>query len=236
MYRIGNIIRTAFGALCLLLLAGCSAKGVIGRKEMINLMADMYLADRALEVRPNLMLQKDSILVYPAVMDKHGVTIEEYEASIRYYMDDGDSYIQILRDVKKMLSNREKELSQLVKAEVEERDSRKLQPWWALDSIKVLSPQELVYDPYLRSVRWIVMQNEQLYNWQFHEPVNEDWPANAKWWANTLVPPTREFKEVFLKNINKKEETESNEKTGGKLLSDPGQRKALIKKRVSGSK
>ena len=236
MYRIGNIVRAAFGAVCLMLLAGCAAKGIIGRKEMTRLLADMYLADQALEVKPALMLQKDSILVYPAIMDRHGVTLEEYEASMKYYMDDGDSYLQILRDVKKLLSAREKELTQLVKAEVDERDSRKLQSWWALDSIKVLTPQELVYDPYLRSIRWIVMQNENLYKWQFHETVNEDWPANAKWWENTLVTPAREFKERFLKDINKKEETVKNEKTGGKLLSDPGQRKALVKKRISDTK
>ena len=96
MYRIGNIVRTAFGAVCLMLLAGCAAKGIIGRKEMTRLLADMYLADQALEVKPALMLQKDSILVYPAIMDRHGVTLEEYEASMKYYMDDGDSYLQIL--------------------------------------------------------------------------------------------------------------------------------------------
>lgn len=242
MYGIVTNIRTALFLLCFLLFAGCAEKDIIGEKEMSELLADMLLADQSLVTKFNLMNQKDSILIYPSIMRKHGVTAEQYEAAVKYYLDDGDSYLNIVKETKRILSDKEKELSEIMKLEAEERDSRTINAWWAIDTLKAISPDKLKYYPYLRSLRWLVLSEDNNGEWMMTEPAIEDIPQNPQWWMNTLVPPQREFHEFIILGVDKREEKldstdknkeiKSNEKVGRKLSGNTKLRRAAAEKRL----
>lgn len=242
MYGIVTNIRTALFLLCFLLFAGCADKDIIGEREMSELLADMLLADQSLETKFSLMNQQDSILIYPSIMRKHGVTAEQYEASVKYYLDEGDSYLKIVKDTRQILSDKEKELSEIMKIEAEERISRTINPWWAIDTLKTISPRKLKYYPYLRSLRWLVLTEDNPREWMMTEPAMEDIPQNSQWWMNTLVPPQREFHELIilgvdkrdekLDSIDKNKEIKSDEKVSRKLSGNIKLRRAASEKRL----
>ncbi len=247
MRSIGLLLKTALLAFCFSLLYGCGNSDVIKEDKMVDLLVDMFLADQAIDVKPQLLIQKDSMMVYPPIMEKHGVTIEQYEASMKHYLDDGESYIDILKEVKKVLNAREKEISALLKKDVEERDSRILTEWWALDSVRCMTGAELRYNSYLRSVRWMVMYNEPLGSWKVTDSLMLDIPQNAQWWTNNIVPAQRKFLEHFLKDVEKVEpkhdrimeqekdilkEQVKNEKVSRKLLDNTKRKRSGIKEGV----
>ena len=107
---------------------------------MVDLLVDIFIADQSLEYKPDLIVQKDTMMVYPPIMSRHGVTVEQFEASMRYYVDNGESYLEILREVKDVLYEKEKHVSQLIKNDVAERESRMLTDWWAIDSVRSMQP------------------------------------------------------------------------------------------------
>ena len=242
MYSIGNNIRTALVLLCFILLLGCKGKDIVEEKKMSMLLADMLLADQSLESKYNLLNQKDSILIYPSIMRKYGVTVEQYEASVKYYMNEGDSYLKIVKETKKILSDKEKALSALMRKEVEEKNSRTIQPWWAIDTLKRISPDKLKYYPYLRTLRWLVLTEDNPREWKMMDSAVEDIPQNSQWWMNTLVPPQRKYYEFMLLGVDRKEgkiesidknkEIKSNEKVGRKLSGNTKLRRAVVEKRI----
>ena len=209
---------------------------------MSVLLADMLLADQSLETNFNLMNQKDSILIYPSIMKKYGVTVGQYEASVKYYMNDGDAYLKIVKETKKILSDKEKELSEIMKLEQDEKDSRTIHPWWAIDTLKTISPDKLKFYPYLRSLRWLVLTEDNPREWKMMDDAVEDIPQNSQWWMNTLVPPQREYYEFMLygvdrknekiESIDKNKEIKSNEKVGRKLSGNTKLRRTAGEKRL----
>jgi len=97
MHSITTFIKVLGFAVFLVVVQGCSEEGIIGEKDMAVIISEIYLADQALETKPELKMQTDSILVYPAIMERNGYTLEMYEKSMRYYMQEGDSYSNILK-------------------------------------------------------------------------------------------------------------------------------------------
>ncbi len=241
MYSIGTIIKTALFAFCFVALQGCGNKKVIEPEVMSEVLADIFLADQVIESVPSLNIQKDSMMVYPEIFEKHGVTFESFEASVRYYLQEDDSYLSIIKGAKKILSDREHELSMMLKAEKKEKEYRELKSWWAVDSIRAFTPDKLSYNKYLRSVRWLIMKDEDLQEWKFMDSAIVDIPQNPQWWTNTLFPVKRDFKDVFkeeLEKINQKREKSEksiveHEKIGSKLPGDTKFRKVFNKARVS---
>ena len=215
---------------------------------MVDLLVDMFIADQSLEVKPDLLVQKDSMMVYPSIMQKHGVSVEQFEASMRHYVDDGESYLEILGEVKKVLDAEVKRVSELIKKEVEERESRTLTEWWAVDSIRCMPAVDLKYDSYLRAVRWLVIGERKLGDWKFTDSLDTDIPQNSGWWLDNMFPQSRSFVDHFLKDIHKKvespEETigtdeiklikinKKDEKTGRKLRNDSKRKHSVNKEGI----
>ena len=209
---------------------------------MSMLLADMLLADQSLESKFDLLNQQDSVLIYPSIMKKYGVTIEQYEASVKYYMNEGDAYLKIVKQTKEILSEKEKALSDIMKKEDVEKNSRTIQPWWAIDTLKKISPDKLKYYPHLRSLRWLVLTEDNPSEWKMMDTAVEDIPQNPQWWMNTLVPPQRKYYEFMLygvdrkvvnkESIDKNKEKKSNEKVGRKLPGNTKLRRAVVEKRI----
>lgn len=121
--------------LLLALLAGCQPEGVISPKGMTDLLADLYLTDGYLEATPGSQ-GWDTLNIYRPVLDAHGVTAGEFEASVDYYLHHPSDFVKIYKKVKKKLEaeNRAFEEEQMA------RDQK------ALDTVDLAKPvkQEIV--------------------------------------------------------------------------------------------
>lgn len=209
-------IKTFFKAVCplwcLLLLQGCSDDVAIQKKELSAIVAQMYLADQYVERTPDMMVQSDTMLLYAGIMEEHGYTIDDYISSLRYYLQDGDSYNDILRDAYDMLKKRESELDAVNQSELAQEMRLKVEKWWAIDSVRRVAPVELVHDRLLRGLRWLAVPNERLQKWTMLDSAIVDIPQNPQWWANTACPPKRDFHTFMIKETEEKDE-----KNSGKL-------------------
>ncbi len=201
-------------------LVGCGPKKggdvIIGKRTMSRIISEIYLADQFINHNPDMRAQSDSMYVYPAIVEKYGYTIQDYENSIKYYLQDHDAYSRILKSSRQILDKRHDELEKLVQNQVEERVWR-LEKWWGLDSTRKVDPVELKYDPLLRSIRWMVIPDETLQKWSMRDSAKVDIPQNPLWWETTANPPKREFS-TFM--VNETEVIEKNEKDSSKLRSD----------------
>ncbi len=100
---------------------GAQPEGLISKKELKDLMVDLYLAESSNNMR---MLEKDTTLpkyaeFYKAVLEKHNVTAKAYENSLKYYAEDPDEINAIYDEVLQRLTKMESEAGGVVGQESE---------------------------------------------------------------------------------------------------------------------
>lgn len=237
MGNIATIIKTVCLAAALFMFGGCKEEGIIPSGDMSLIISEMYLVDQVLEDNPKLKMQADSMLVYPAIMERNGYTLEEFEASMLYYMSEGESFNEILSEAKSRLGKREKELNRIIKETHSAKYELKFKEWWATDSVKSVNPEEFLYDKLLRSVRWMAMRDQMKQSWTILDSAIVDIPQNPQWWVNTVAPGKREYTSIIVRENKKKED-----KADKKLILDneknsielpvPLKRRAADKKRI----
>ncbi len=238
MCNIATFVKTVCLMILLFTFAGCKEEGVIDRKDMSAIIAEMFLVDQVLEGDNELRLQADSMLVYPAVMAKYGHTLEDFELSMKYYMNEGESYNDILKDARERLKKREKDLEKIIKEMRDIPYEVDFEEWWATDSVAVADPQEFLYDKLLRSVRWMVMRGKMKQEWKMLDSAIVDIPQNPQWWINTLMPGEREYRTIIIRDKDdskkavKRKKIGNNEKNSSELLI-PIDRRTADKKRLS---
>ena len=200
MRYILTLVKVALSCVVVVLMSSCSNKGVIGKKTMVAIVQDMYLADQYIEMNPQMRAMTDTLRVYPAIFAKYGYTVEDYNNSLRYYLQKSDTYNKILSAASDDLEYRMKKLER----EQEEEEMRlnnsvlKMKHWWALDSLKSVQAKDLVYDPLLRGVRWLVLQEEDFEVWTVLDSAVVDIPSNSQWWANNMGAAERSFSTFFV--------------------------------------
>ena len=194
-------ILTFIYAICflmsVLLLQGCSQEGIIGKKTMAAIVEEMFIADQYLDKTPDMLAQTDSLSVYPAILAKYGYTVEDYRNSIEYWLQEGGEYNNILKAAQKSMEEKVDRLDILVQKARNEKKS--LDKWWALDSVRKVEPVELLYDPLLRGVRWLVVPGERLQKWNMLDSAVVDIPQNPVWWQNNMVAPERKFNTFMVR-------------------------------------
>ena len=211
-------------------LHSCREEGIVSEKVMAAIVADMYLADQVLDVNPHLKLQTDSLLLYPAIMERHGCSVEMYDKSMKYYMLDGERYNDILKAAKVKLAQREKELNTIIKENHYQIKKSQLVQWWAIDSVRSVNPEEFLYDKFLRSVRWFVMMDHMKQPWTLGDSAVVDIPQNPQWWINNVVAPKREYKTIIIrKQTENNKESKEDEKDSGKLRVSLREKRTLEK-------
>ncbi len=214
MRSIKTILMSIYSAAVLVLLQGCDDGAAIGKRTMSDIIADMYLADQYVEHTPSLMVQTDTMRLYAGIMAKYGYTLDDYTSSIRYYLQEGNSYGDILRNAYDKLEKREKQLDEITQSEEAKARGLKVERWWAIDSLRRSTPSDLLHDRLLRSVKWLVLPQEKMQQWTMLDSAVVDIPQNPQWWANTACPPERAF-HTFM--VNKETTGDKDEKNSGKL-------------------
>ena len=196
MGYIKTILKPILAVVVAYVVAGCGNEGVISKDAMARIVAEMYLADQYIERNPDMRGQTDSLAVYPAVIERNGHTVEEYYASVRHYLQKDDEYNKILKSAMASMEEYVKVLDEeIIRLEKLRRGPSK---WWALDSVRKMNPSELLYNPVMRGVRWMVIPQEKLVKWAMGDSAVVDIPQNPIWWKNTLnAPLDRKFSTYF---------------------------------------
>ena len=99
-------------------LCSCDRDGkVIPRKKFTRIYADMYLADTWLMNAPyDARLRADTTAFYNPILEKYGYTLEDYWASVSYYMQDPDRFSRIIGKSGDILENELKVLEKTKEA------------------------------------------------------------------------------------------------------------------------
>lgn len=87
----------------MLLFSGCRPDGVLSEKEMTDLLADLYLTDGFIEAAGDARQVWDSLDVYGPRLAAHGVSVEEFDASIDYYLRHPKEFADVFEKVQDKL-------------------------------------------------------------------------------------------------------------------------------------
>ena len=81
-------------------LCSCSAdeSRVIPRDKMSRIYAEMFVADQRIGQDRKARTMADTSYVYEPIFEKYGYTVDDYVASMAYYIKDADRYAKILRE------------------------------------------------------------------------------------------------------------------------------------------
>ena len=166
----------------LLLLCCNKEENIIPRKEFTYIVRDMYLADQYLEFHEKFRAQADTLILYEGIFNKYGYTYDDYQRSIKHYLQDGDVMYKIHVKAKQLLIDERDEVKRLIAIE-----DGKIIDWWALDTLKRREVNNLWKEPYLRNVRWLTQQELPI-SWNFFTDTTEfDVPMNSSWWQNNIT-------------------------------------------------
>lgn len=117
----------------LLLLSGCRPDGVLSESEMTDLLSDLYLTDGFIEAAGDARQVWDSLDVYGPRLEAHGVTVEEFDASVEYYLRHPKEFADIFEKIQdkleaegKLIDDRDLEEEE----EVEEAPEESLETVW----------------------------------------------------------------------------------------------------------
>ena len=102
----GRMVRHIAAALVLAAcLCSCGRDGkVIPRSKLSRIYAEMFLADAWLNTAPmDARERADTMAFYEPIFEKYGYTVEDYWASVSYYLQDPDRFSRILNKSNAML-------------------------------------------------------------------------------------------------------------------------------------
>ena len=96
------VLAVLVSAVCL---CSCGRDGkVIPRSKLSRIYAEMFLADAWLNTAPmDARERADTMAFYEPIFEKYGYTVEDYWASVSYYLQDPDRFSRILNKSNVML-------------------------------------------------------------------------------------------------------------------------------------
>lgn len=110
-----HIFRYIFAALAssvvLVSLHGCKDDGIIEEDAMAQIYSEMLLTDQWINSTPGMRLIADTSLVYEPILKKYGYTAADYRKSVDHYLDDPDTYAEIMKKTVKIFDGRLSELN-----------------------------------------------------------------------------------------------------------------------------
>lgn len=143
-------------SISVLALISCRPGNIIPRDKMSDIYYDFYMADRYLHDTQNNNLG-DSVKVYIPIIEKHGYTFDEYQASVNYYLHKPEELTRMFKDAEQRIRDRrdylENALSQL-------RNINKR--WMLLDSLDIYGNPESLGNAYYRAIRLLFFKPDTL--------------------------------------------------------------------------
>ena len=69
---------------------------ILSKDKVADIMYEMFVVDEYAKTYTEVNLAADSILLYQHIFDKYGCTLEDYQRSIRHYLQDEKEFTYIL--------------------------------------------------------------------------------------------------------------------------------------------
>jgi len=105
-----------FLALVLLSLGGCKSHRIIPKKDMVEIYADMFIADQWVGNDRARNRHADTTLLYEPIFRKYGYDTEDFRESVNYYLKDPERYARMLKKTAAKLQARTDELHRRIEA------------------------------------------------------------------------------------------------------------------------
>lgn len=126
MIRLFRYILMALASSMLLIsLQSCKEEGIIEEDTMAQIYAEMLLTDQWINSTPGMRMIADTSLVYEPILKKYGHTSVDYRKSVEYYLNDPDTYADIMKKTVKIFDNRLSDLHKKKDKLQEEKDREK---------------------------------------------------------------------------------------------------------------
>ena len=167
-------------------LAGCGRKGrVIPEKKLMQLYAEMFVADQWLKDHNAARTAADTSLFFDPIFRRHGYTFEDYDRSVHYYLDRPERYAKLLNKASDRIR---KEASQLQKeAEAQQEHLHEIE-----HLLDLYRRQDFTTD----SLRWSGPKTM----WpEYEEPKDTVAVQDSLQLKDSLLLPVRELKEDGLR-------------------------------------
>ncbi len=116
-----HIVTVLVLAVCL---CSCGREGkVIPRNKFARIYAEMFLADSWLSTAsPEARQRSDTMAFYEPIFEKYGYPVEDYWASVSYYLQDPDRFSRILNRSNQQLESQLKALQAEMESAVPNTD------------------------------------------------------------------------------------------------------------------
>jgi len=75
---------------------GCGRPRIIPEKKMVRIYKDMFIADTWIRDRKDVRKLADSSLVFDPIFERYGYRFEDFDESVRYYLDKPDLFLKIV--------------------------------------------------------------------------------------------------------------------------------------------
>ena len=112
-------------SMLLISLQSCKEEGIIEEDTMAQIYAEMLLTDQWINSTPGMRMIADTSLVYEPILKKYGHTSTDYRKSVEYYLNDPDTYADIMKKTVKIFDNRLSGLHKKKDRLQEEKDREK---------------------------------------------------------------------------------------------------------------
>lgn len=87
-------------------LNSCKKDGIIGKDEMAQIYAEMLVTDQWINTTPGVRMIADTSLVYAPILERYGYNAVDYRRSVDYYLNDPDTYADIMKETIEILDSK----------------------------------------------------------------------------------------------------------------------------------
>lgn len=137
--------RAFIPALALAVFAACSGDDHLSEGKMADVIADLQIAEAVSNSSTDFQTDSARNVMRMAILEKHGVTQEEYDTSLRWYGHNLDKYTKLYERVENVLARKEKKLMASSAGEKEGKESgTQLWPYSAMAFISPLGNSDAI--------------------------------------------------------------------------------------------
>ncbi|MBR5176771.1 MAG: DUF4296 domain-containing protein [Bacteroidales bacterium] len=105
MFRKGLLVLFVVTALVVTLISCSKGPKVIPKRQMEKIYREMFLADQWLDMNSDKRTMADTTWFYAPIFEKYGYNLDDYRASVDFYLSDPKRYAEMLGRVAKGLEN-----------------------------------------------------------------------------------------------------------------------------------
>ncbi len=182
----------------LLSLSSCS-RGLISQKELPEIIAELYKADRYINNDPMLILMSDTTRIYEAVFNKYGYTTDNFVKTLEHYLSRPRILKGIYVQARVIIEQEDQLLTEYMKQKA--REDFLLQPYRAITDSADVIKQRRGRERLLRwilvpasSSGWSIALGDSLQSLYQH-------PVMSEWWAENFN--VQEMNYLYIKDNEK---------------------------------